>query len=107
MVAETFIRFPALDGYDLGGTLYVAPDVVEPSAAVLFSCGGGIPASRYTRFARYLAANGIPVLIFDYRGIGSSRPRGFGASARLRKTGANSIVAAQLRTCDRAIHALN
>jgi predicted alpha/beta hydrolase len=39
----------------------------------MFSCGGGIPAVRYARFARFLAANSIPVLAFDYRGIGASR----------------------------------
>ena len=83
-VGESFVRFPALDGYDLGGRFYVSPSVVEPSTAVLFSCGGGISAARYARFATFLAAQGIPVLTFDYRGIGRSRPprlRGFCAVA--------------------------
>ena len=46
-------------------------------------CGGGIPAVRYSRFARFLAEWGIPVLTYDYRGIGLSRPpqlRGFEAT---------------------------
>jgi predicted alpha/beta hydrolase len=50
----------------------------------MFSCGGGVPAARYARFARFLAANSIPVLAFDYRGIGASRSgtlRGFKAVA--------------------------
>jgi predicted alpha/beta hydrolase len=37
----------------------------------------------YDRFAQFLAAHGIPTLIYDYRGIGQSRPRtlrGFQAS---------------------------
>jgi predicted alpha/beta hydrolase len=42
--------------------------------AVLVNCGGGIPAYRYARFARFLAANGFPVVTYDYRGIGQSRP---------------------------------
>ena len=44
------------------------------STAVLVNCGGGIPASHYARFARFLAANGFPVITYDYRGIGQSRP---------------------------------
>jgi predicted alpha/beta hydrolase len=78
------VRFPALDGYDLGGTLIVHPDKRDLKIAALISCGGGILAARYTRFARYLAANGVAVLTYDYRGIGLSRPaklRGFRAVA--------------------------
>jgi predicted alpha/beta hydrolase len=51
---------------------------------VVFNCGGGIPAAFYRRFARYLAESDIPVLTYDYRGIGESRPpslRGFAATA--------------------------
>jgi predicted alpha/beta hydrolase len=45
--------------------------------------GAGIPAVRYRRFAHFLAEWGIPVLTYDYRGIGMSRPpalRGFEAT---------------------------
>ena len=48
----------------------------------MLHCGAGIPAARYRRFARFLAEWGIPVLTYDYRGIGLSRPaalRGFQA----------------------------
>jgi len=51
---------------------------------VLISCGGGIAALRYARFASFLASCGIPALTYDYRGIGTSRPsslRGFRAAA--------------------------
>jgi predicted alpha/beta hydrolase len=51
--------------------------------AAVIGCGGGISAVFYRRFATYLAENGIPALTFDYRGIGSSRPkrlRGYSAS---------------------------
>jgi predicted alpha/beta hydrolase len=43
-----------------------------------------VPAVRYSHFAAYLLAAGIPVLAFDYRGIATSRParlRGLVATA--------------------------
>ena len=50
----------------------------------LFStAAAGIPAAHYRRFAGYLAEGGVPVLTYDYRGIGKSKPlrlRGFAAS---------------------------
>lgn len=74
-VTETTIQLPALDGYSLSGTLFVPPGPGPfPTAAVL-SSGYGIPAALYSRFARFLAEQRIPVLTFDYRGIGGSRPR--------------------------------
>lgn len=83
-IVETPLRIPALDGHSLGATLYAPAGAAEPGIAVVFNSGGGVPAGRYARFARYLAANGIPILTYDYRGIGASRParlRGFHASA--------------------------
>jgi predicted alpha/beta hydrolase len=75
-VAQFPARFPALDGYNLGGTLFAPKRFREFSTVGLLSCGGGILAARYARFAAFLAARGIPVLTYDYRGIGDSRPRG-------------------------------
>ena len=75
----TPVRFPALDGYVLGGFLHVGVDA-EPVHAVVFATGGGIRAETYRHFLSYLAGHGIAVLAFDYRGIGESRPlqlRGF------------------------------
>jgi len=83
-VMVTQLRFPALDGFDLGGVCYRPRVAAGAERAVVFNCGGGIPASHYRRFASYLAKNGIPVLTYDYRGIGQSRPmhlRGFAATA--------------------------
>jgi len=83
-VTEVTLQIAALDGFMLGATLYSSHALQEPSTAVLFSCGGAIPAARYARFAKFLAANQIPVLMFDYRGIGASRTsalRGFRAVA--------------------------
>jgi len=73
-IVESAFRFSALDGYDLGGTCFAAHDTVAVRTAILVNCGGGIPAYRYARFARFLAANGFPVVTYDYRGIGQSRP---------------------------------
>lgn len=79
----TQVRLRALDGYELSAALYMPhAGQAAPRVAVLH-CGGGIPAARYRRFARFLAEAGIPVLTYDYRGIGHSRPdglRGFSAA---------------------------
>jgi predicted alpha/beta hydrolase len=68
------IRLRALDGYDLGGLLYDALRPRSPRRVAVLHGGAGIPAFRYRRFARFLAEWGIPVLTYDYRGIGMSRP---------------------------------
>lgn len=81
LVTVTRVRFPALDGYPLGGFLHVATDAA-PAQAVVFATGGGIRAEVYKHFLNYLAGQGVAVLAFDYRGIGESRPaklRGFHA----------------------------
>jgi predicted alpha/beta hydrolase len=77
------VRLRAQDGYELGASLYAAPGTQARARVALLHCGGGIPAVRYRRFARYLASQGIPTLTYDYRGIGLSRPtalRGFRAA---------------------------
>jgi predicted alpha/beta hydrolase len=71
---EQLLSLAARDGYELGAALYDVENTTEPAHAAVFCCGGGIPARVYRRFAAWLAARGIPVLIFDYRGIGRSRP---------------------------------
>ncbi len=79
----TPVRFPALDGYRLGGLLHASRAVSNPRRVALLHAGAGIRASSYGRFAAYLARSGIPVLLYDYRGVGGSRPpklRGFRAS---------------------------
>ena len=79
----TPVSIAAMDGYMLGGVLHEPADSAIPQCAVVFNCGGGIPADRYTRFAKFLASQGIPTLTYDYRGIGASRParlRGFVAT---------------------------
>ena len=81
-VVEERVRFPALDGHELGGIFYSAEGLDDPARVIVFSTGGGVAAVRYRRFARFLALSGVPVFTYDYRGIGESRPaslRGFSA----------------------------
>ncbi len=82
------LRLRAPDGFELGAVLW-EPVPREPSSgtaarrAVVLHGGAGIAAARYRHFAAYLAGEGIPVLTYDYRGIGLSRPaslRGFAAT---------------------------
>lgn len=76
------IRLKTADGFEIGGVFYEARRPRSYARAAILHCGGGIPASRYRRFADFLSEFGIPVLTYDYRGIGLSRPadlRGFEA----------------------------
>ena len=62
---------------------YAALRPRAPRRVAVLHPGAGIPALRYRRFAAFLAEWGIPVLTYDYRGIGLSRPpalRGFDAT---------------------------
>jgi len=80
---EIPLQLAARDGFALGAVLHEAPEGGEPGRAALLCGGGGIPARVYRRFAAWLAARGVPVLAFDCRGIGRSRPaklRGFAAT---------------------------
>ncbi len=77
------VRFPALDGYSLGATLY-RPQAAN-TAAVVVHAAAGVRQGYYAKFAAYLAGRGFTVLTFDYRGIGESRPPHLaGFEARMR-----------------------
>ena len=79
-IDERPLRIRALDGYELGAVLYSACAGAAPRRAIVLHGGAGIQARRYRHFARFLARSGVPVLTYDYRGIGLSRPsslRGF------------------------------
>ena len=80
VVDEQLLRIRTGDGYELGAILYSARTRAAPRRAVVLHGGAGIPAQRYRRFARFLALSGMPVLTYDFRGVGLSRPltlRGF------------------------------
>lgn len=70
------VEITTADGHALAGHVYEpAPPVsVNGSrAGVLILPATATPQSYYTSFATYLAAAGIRVLTFDYRGMGASR----------------------------------
>jgi predicted alpha/beta hydrolase len=75
------ITIPATDGYPLGALLY------EPSgnarATVIMAAATAVRQSYYREFCRFLVGEGYRVVSFDYRGIGTSKPkvlRGFAAT---------------------------
>jgi predicted alpha/beta hydrolase len=78
--SETFVTTTALclaarDGYPLAATLYEPESAADaPPAAALIASATAVPQGFYSRFALFLASQGIPALTFDYRGIGRSRP---------------------------------
>ncbi len=76
------IRLRTADGCEIGGVFYPARRPRPHRRVAILHCGGGISALRYRRFADFLSEFGIPVLTYDYRGVGLSRPaelRGFQA----------------------------
>ena len=79
-VDERSVEFPAHDGYRIAGTLYRRRDHLAADEVLLFNGGGGLAVRRYRYLLRFLALQGFPVLAYDYRGVGASRPerlRGF------------------------------
>ncbi|MBK9704379.1 MAG: alpha/beta fold hydrolase [Betaproteobacteria bacterium] len=72
-----------VDKFRLCAHLSVPINSEARDAVALINAGAGIDSRYYERFASYLAEAGIPTLVYDYRGIGRSRPqsmRGFEAS---------------------------
>jgi len=73
----------ATDGYPLAARLWVLPMGQSSLGTALVNAGAGIGMRYYDRFAQYLATHRVATLLYDYRGIGQSRPsalRGFVAS---------------------------
>lgn len=65
------VIIPAKDGFPLGATVYPASGdgvlIVNSATAVL--------QTFYRPFAEFLAARGVTVVTYDYRGVGRSRPQ--------------------------------
>lgn len=73
----------AADGVPLGGFSWRHPSGDKTRAVVIINAATSVRCRHYSRFADYLFANGLDVIVYDYRGIGESRPaslRGFQAS---------------------------
>ncbi len=65
------VEFPAADGTLLSGTFFAA-GAEKRSSPALICPATGLPQRFYSAFARWLTEQGIDVLTFDYRGIGTS-----------------------------------
>ncbi|MDF1749289.1 MAG: alpha/beta fold hydrolase [Alphaproteobacteria bacterium] len=79
---ETPIRMQAADGVTLGGFVWSHGSDCAGRAVIVISAATSVRCRYYSRFAKYLYLNGFDVIIYDYRGIGESRPkslRGFQA----------------------------
>lgn len=74
----------ASDGYRLSVTVF---ESVQPTdKLLLINSATGVKQQVYFSFAKFLAANGVTVITYDYRGIGLSKPakmKGFKASMRI------------------------
>lgn len=69
------------DGVELAATILTPEDI--PKAVIQFHAGTVIRQEFYFKFAQFLCDQGFVVVLFDYRGVGRSRPvslRGFKAS---------------------------
>ena len=70
MLSPHAVAIECTDDIALSGLLYKPLD--SPVAAVMIAPATGIKQGFYTRFATFLAEQGIAVLTFDNRGIGDS-----------------------------------
>jgi predicted alpha/beta hydrolase len=77
---QTAVQIPSRDGFLLGALLMETEG--DAKGVIQLAGGTGIKKEFYFHFASFLCEHNYHVLIFDYRGIGSSRPaslRGFKA----------------------------
>lgn len=81
LFAPTALSLTADDGFTLGAQRYAPRGPRRASLVILGATA--VPQRIYDRYARWLAARGVEVLTFDYRGVGRSHPgklRGFEAT---------------------------
>ena len=60
------------DDFGLEATCYEAAGT--PRAMLVLASAMGVPRRYYSRFAEFMAAQGVATLTFDYRGVGESVP---------------------------------
>ena len=93
-IAEDLSLF-AGDGFRLAATLFTPRARLGPARVVVVNSAMAVPRGYYAPFARFLAAGGLHVLTYDYRGIGGSRQGPIGRDrARLRDWGEKDFAAA-------------
>ena len=73
MARLTLSYIQALDGYPLQIARYEPFRRGPFTKVALINSGAGIPRTFYEPFAAWLADEGVPVVTYDYRGIGGSR----------------------------------
>lgn len=74
----------ASDGTPLAATLFV-PQARETDAVAILNSATAVPRKIYRPFATALAARGVAVITYDYRGVGGSAPDTLkGYDARMR-----------------------
>lgn len=81
MAAGVPVSFAAADGYRLHGFVW-RHETAGQRPLVLVNPATSVRCRYYARFAAWLHGQGFDVLLYDYRGIGESRPaslRGFAA----------------------------
>lgn len=71
-IREKRIEIEAADGFPLAATLFIQ-DTESTSQAIVFGSALGVPRYIYFKLARFLAAQGFTVLVFDYRGVHESQ----------------------------------
>jgi predicted alpha/beta hydrolase len=69
---EIAIQIPTSDGFSLSGIIYEYRG--NPKAVVQFNIGTGMRKEFYSNLARFLAEQGFIVCLWEYRGMGQSRP---------------------------------
>ena len=75
---------PATDGFPLSATIFQGPN----RHWTVINSATGVKRAYYHKFAAFLAGKGWSVVIYDYRGIGGSRPKSLrGFEARMRDWG--------------------
>ena len=77
------VTLRAADGYELRGHVWRHRGGGPVRPVTVVNCATSVRCDYYFRFAAWLFAQGRDVLVYDYRGIGGSRP------ARLAKLSAN------------------
>ncbi|MCI0750369.1 MAG: alpha/beta fold hydrolase [Flammeovirgaceae bacterium] len=69
----TKYTIPSRDGFPLSAVLFEAKHAI--SGCIQINSATGVKKEIYSNFATYLSEAGYHVVIFDYRGIGESRPK--------------------------------
>lgn len=70
------ITFPTSDGRQINGQLYRPAELTDDQPAVVIHPATGVHMGLYAKFAEYLAEQGMPALIYDFRGTGKSEQPG-------------------------------